>query len=208
MMNENDFLNSLKYKIVEGKSNKILLIMTGIEGSLSGYNGKYDLIANEMKEKFDVSTFVISLPFGTYEHIQGIFDFVIQKIDEYFAKRRISDYEIYAMGSSAGGTVILNNFGKNAKIMAISAINPVFSVNFHKIIENLQNSKIRKTIILGEKDMSMYDYQILSTIEDLDIVVIPDGDHYLSGEDNFKFFLDIPKNYLIDIQNNYKKSTQ
>lgn len=200
MMCENEFINRLRYKIFEANSNKMLLIMTGIEGSLSGYNGKYDLIASEMKEKYDISTFVLSLPFGSYEYMRQIFDFAIQKTDEYFAEKQIFDYEIYAMGSSAGGTIILNNFEKNAKIKAISAINPVFSVNFHKIIENLKKTKTRKTIILGEKDMSMYDYQILQTIKDLKVIVIPNGDHYLSGEDNFKFFLNIPKNYLIDIQ--------
>ena len=110
------FIDNLNYKIVEGSSNKILLIMTGIDGSLSGYCGKYDLIANEMKEKFDISTFVISLPFGTYDHMQEIFDFSIQKIDKYFAKKQIFDYEIYGMGSSAGGTVILNNFEKMQKL--------------------------------------------------------------------------------------------
>ena len=46
--------------------------------------------------------------------------------------------------------------------------------------------------------MSMYDYVLLQQIEDLELVVIPNGDHYLSGDDNFKFFLDIPKRYLIE----------
>ena len=45
--------------------------------------------------------------------------------------------------------------------------------------------------------MSIFEYQIIKQIEDLNVIVIPNGDHYLSGEDNFKFFLDIPKNYLV-----------
>ena len=203
-MKNNGFLESINYKLTVASSNKVLLIFTGIGGSVSGYKNKYEKIANNMKDNFNVSTLVITMPFGSWEHMKDIFDFAIEKADNLFNCRNEKDYEIYAMGSSAGGTNILTFFRNDTKIKAICAINPVFSVDFHKIIENLKKSKIRKTIILGENDMSLYDYVLLQQIEDIEIVVIPNGDHYLSGDDNFKFFLDIPKRYLVD--KNYIKN--
>lgn len=188
----------LDYKLTEAHSNKLLLIMTGIDGSLSGYNGKYDIIANDMKENFDISTLVVALPFGAWNYMEQIFNFSINKIEEYFNDKGIKDYEIFAMGSSAGGTNILLFMKKCPKISKICAINPVFSVNFDKILKNLKSNHIKKTIILGERDMSISDYQLLQKIEDVNTIVIPNGDHNLSGEDNFKFFLDIPKMFFID----------
>ena len=34
----------------------------------------------DLKDNFDISTLVVSLPFGTWEHMEEIFDFAITKI--------------------------------------------------------------------------------------------------------------------------------
>ena len=72
----NEFLENLDYKLTLASSNKILLFFTGLGGSVSGYQNKYEKIASDMKDNFEISTLVVSLPFGTWEHMEEIFDFL------------------------------------------------------------------------------------------------------------------------------------
>lgn len=204
-----NYLENIQYKFTQASSNKLLLVMTGIDGSLSGYKGKYDIIASDMKDNHDISTLIVALPYTAWEYMREIFDYSMDLIKTYFGKKNFEDYKIYAMGISAGGSNILSLFNEVPQIKSICVVNPVLTtyyqmrdnkavVDFRKIIKNLKIKNVRKTIILGELDMSRADYEILKEIKETNTIVIPNGDHNLSGEENFKYFLEIPGKYLID----------
>lgn len=197
-MKSNDFLNVIDYRLTEASSNKMLLVMTGIGGTVCGYKNKYSIIAKEMKEKYNISTLIIALSVNAWNYMKDIFNFAVQYIKKYYKKLNIDDYQIYAMGTSAGATNILNNMNECSNITKVCVVNPVFPINIDKTLENIKNCQIKKTIILGEYDISVADFKRLAEIKNVEIVLIPEGDHYLSGDKNFQFFLDIPKQYFIE----------
>ena len=168
----------IEYGIING-NNTILLIKTGSEGTIYGYNNKYLELAKYVRSKYGFTVIVSSNP-RTGINSNQLAD-AIEFIDEYFKDK----YEIYYMGVSNGG-LIGAWYGNNYSFKRMLLINPPLMINYHKTKEGLQsfnNDKV--SLIFGELDPSFKLVGLLDYINNdkVNYHIIKGEDHHLSNSD-------------------------
>ncbi|MCK9575158.1 MAG: S9 family peptidase [Clostridia bacterium] len=179
-------------KYLTSKESDVFLILTGLGGSTSGYSNKYETIAINTNKKFGLNVFVANTPHGSYEnHIQHL-NYIFNSIDREMQKQ---DYNVFVMGHSAGGTIMLWNLNLFPKVKRIIAVNPVLNINFHKIENSSKNftGEFIK-IIMGEKDGSCKFLPLLNKVINIETLVLKDIDHEFKG--NLEKFIELPVKYL------------
>ena len=180
----------IEYGLING-NNTILLIKTGSEGTIYGYNNKYLELAKYVSSKYSFTVIVSSNP-RTGINSNQLAD-AIEFIDEYFKDK----YEIYYMGISNGG-LIGAWYGNNYSFIRMLLINPPLMINYHKTKEGLQsfnNDKV--SLIFGELDPSFKLVGILDYINNdkVNYHIIKGEGHHLSNVD----YKDLVK-YLFGIE--------
>ncbi len=178
----------IEYGIFNGNKT-ILLIKTGSEGTIYGYNNKYLELAKYVSSKYGFTVIVSSNP-RTGINSNQLAD-AIELIDEYFKDK----YEIYYMGISNGG-LIGAWYGNYYSFKRMLLINPPLMINYHKTKEGLQsfnNDKV--SLIFGELDPSFKLVGLLDYINNdkVNYHIIKGEDHHLSNVD----YKDLVK-YLFD----------
>lgn len=172
----------IEYGIINGNNN-ILLIKTGREGSIYGYNNKYLELAKYISSKYGSTIIVASNPSTGINSNQ--LDNAIAFIDEYFKDKYIK-YEIYYIGISNGG-LIGAWYGYNySLIRRMLLINPPLMINYHRTKEGLQSFNNDKVILLfGELDPSYKLADLLDFINNdkVKYQIIKGEDHHLSNAD-------------------------
>ena len=168
----------IEYGIING-NNTILLIKTGSEGTIYGYNNKYLKLAKYVSSKYGFTVIVSSNP-RTGINSNQLAD-AIELIDEYFKDK----YEIYYMGISNGG-LIGAWYGNNYSFKRMLLINPPLMINYHKTKEGLQsfnNDKV--SLIFGELDPSFKLVGLLDYINNdkVNYHIIKGENHHLSNVD-------------------------
>lgn len=188
------FFDYDKMRIYPSNSNLGVLIFTGIGGSFDGYKGKYSIIAKNLVEKYGANVFIVSVE--GWNVFDVLFDNVMEMVNSYFQNLNILSYDIYAVGVSAGATLIVSKAYKFKSIKKVLSINPVIQVNFNQFIDGLERTFAKIFIVFGNKDPSFKFASLLSKYESdmVKIEIIKNVDHYFSQ--HFDVFVDLPEKYL------------
>lgn len=170
----------------------VLLILTGAGGTTKGFQNKYETIAKQVMNDYHFSVAVATTPLGSWlrldDNLQDIMNCLFENLGT-------KDFKVYVMGSSAGANIILSNAYHFPQIKKILAINPVLSMNLHKIDSGIKNFAGEKIdIIVGEKDPAFPWVEALPKNEILETTVLPNIDHVFNG--NLQTFIDLPKQFL------------
>ena len=165
-----------------GKSNNLLLVLTGIGGTTTGYNNKYEKLAKRVIGTQDFSVAVATTPSGSWQHTKENLDFIMNEVS-----KRYND-KIYAMGNSAGGNILLMHAYEFPQIEKVLAVNSVLNVNLFKIEKGINLFKGKTTIVCGEKDTSIKFYKMLKT--NANIVILQDIDHNFTN--HIEDFINLP----------------
>ena len=154
-----------------------LLILTGLGGSVRGYNDKYAKIARTVGERFNCSAVVCAIPQSCWEHPGQTFENALN-----CAYSRTDFKKLLIFGNSAGGTLALWYAYLYPQIAKVLAVNPVLNLNYHLLKEGLQNFCGEKMIICsGEKDGGAQWINFLQDKPNLLKKIISGADHNFSG---------------------------
>lgn len=147
------FFDYDKMRIYPSNSNLGVLIFTGIGGSFDGYKGKYSIIAKNLVEKYGANVFIVSVE--GWNVFDVLFDNVMEMVNSYFQNLNILSYDIYAVGVSAGATLIVSKAYKFKSIKKVLSINPVIQVNFINLLTDLSEHLLKYLLFLGIKTLHL-----------------------------------------------------
>lgn len=176
-----------------GKSSDCLLIFTGINGTIEGYEGKYQRIAEEVLSKTEYSVCRIALLSGAWNDLEGYLqkarDFLYEKSDG-------EEIDVIAMGCSAGANLLLCHGKDFPQIRRILAINPVLNVNIHRILKGIQSFPGEEIdVVVGKKDPSYPLVGLLPQDPKLKCAVLDEVDHAFRGQ--LETFMQLPWRFLL-----------
>lgn len=177
----------------KGKSSDCLLIFTGINGTIEGYEGKYQRIADEVLSKTEYSVCRIALLSGAWNDLEGYLqkarDFLYEKSDG-------EEIDVIAMGCSAGANLLLCHGSKFPQIRRILAINPVLNVNIHRILNGIRSFPGEEIdVVVGKKDPSYPLVGLLPQDPKLKCHALDDVDHEFRGQ--LETFAQLPWRFLL-----------
>ncbi len=176
----------IEYGIING-NNTIVLIKSGANGSLYGYNNKYLTIATRINKEYGYTVICSSNPMEGPNNLDSAF----KLIDDNY-----KDYIIYYMGFSNGGIKGIQNYNKYVKRLLL--INPPLMLNIDKTIKGIKDFKGDKiTFVFGTEDQSYKYVYLLQEINDnkTDIILVEGQDHLFSKNDTD--FIELPFKYLV-----------
>lgn len=171
----------------------VLLILTGIGGTTKGYLNKYQTIAENAVKNHGFSTCVATTPHGSWEHPEQNLRF----ITDYLAGKMKEGGKIYAMGSSAGASILLWYAHLYPKIVRVLAVNPVLNINLHRANDGIKNFAGEKIeIAVGENDASGFFCKMLKGSSRMNITRLSGVDHRFTDE--MPLFISLPDRFLFD----------
>ena len=100
----------------------VLLVLTGLGGSLSGYGEKYIKIAKRANTEYGFTTCVAAVTVEVWEDKESAFD-------EIFLRSCSAAPKVYIMGVSAGASLALWYAHKYKNVSKVLCINPVLNIN-------------------------------------------------------------------------------
>ncbi len=174
-----------------GNSDNLLLVLTGIGGTVKGYANKYVTLANNVTKTQDFSVAVATTPKGSWQHTKENLDFIMNFIKEKYKGK------IYTMGTSGGANIILMHAHKYPQIKKILAINPVLNINFYKIKNGINQFDGNITMICGENDLSSSFCKIIKN--NVKTFILKNIDHNFSN--HLEDFINLPFKYLFTNEN-------
>lgn len=183
----------VEYGIVNG-NNTILLIKTGQNGSIYGYENKYLNIAVNMNKKYGYTVICSSNPFKKTNPLDDAIDIV-----EEYCTNNFDDYEIYYMGFSNGARLGMTYGYKYPKITKFLLINSPIMYNWPESkfgINNLLDTQIFN-IVYGEYDQSYRYVDLLKPLlkSNVKLDILKDTDHEFRGKLNE--FIKLPEDYFV-----------
>ena len=198
-MNDVQIDCSIDVAIHHGRTNKILLIIPGVDGSVDGYQEKYKRIAQSANEKHGTSVVRISNPFITSYHWESN----VRQILEFIRlnQRKISPdnnepFDIRIMAHSAGASIVARIAWEYPDITNVLLINPAAKLGLDKIVYGLNNLNNQKaTILFGEHDPSQQYVELLGVLPNTTAEIIEGADHNFSG-DSFSIFMELADRHL------------
>lgn len=178
-------MSDIAIKVYEGNDN-CLLIVTGINATIDGYQNKYKTIANDVLSQYGYSVVIATLKKGALFKTKAIMTIIMNQLKE-------KNYQhMYAMGISAGANIIAIEAHHYKNIDKLLLINPVLTINIHHIKSGLTHFEGEKTLICGDQDPSYKYTNILNNY--INMIILENVDHYFT--DNLALFKTLPHKYL------------
>lgn len=185
----------IDYGIIVGDST-FILIKTGQNGSIYGYNNKYLELATTLNQKYGYTVVCSSNP--THIGTDALSD-AINFIQVYAQEKHFPNYKIFFMGHSNGAYMGAVFGYKYPAIKRMLLINYPIQVNMHKVKNSLKLFNGEQVVLIfGERDTSFryvpFLQQSLSSF--IKIHTIPAADHNFT--DMITEFQKLPEQYLLN----------
>lgn len=178
-------IGDANWGFLPNESEKLLLIKTGLGGSIYGYNGKYIRIAQHFHP---VGYNVLCCASPQKVDDQTSFEVAIDTASRLMGPR-FTDVSIDYMGISRGAYqgILYGNTVEQIKSMLL--INPPLTVNFSKQITALRNLDKSSTLVIGTRDASFRFWPWIVEIKNVNLKLIEaeGADHHFKGMDQ-EFF--------------------
>lgn len=186
---------SLEIGVHPARSDTVLLIIPGVDGSVNGFEDKYIRIAERIQNQYGVAVVRTANPFISSFHWES-------------NPRRILDYiavnagtitgseapRIKVMAHSAGASIVARIAREYDAITDLLLVNPAQKLDSDAIRSGLMAANARTIAVFGSKDPSISFAEQLK--EDGHMVHVVEGsDHYFSG-DHLENFINLPSEYL------------
>lgn len=152
-----DKVISEQYGIMKGNGN-LVFIKTGRGGAIYGYQNKYCIIANEIRDDFGCTVIVSANPENSECNL------VAELVEVSFPEGEFT--EIYFIGVSNGALVEAQQGYKCKKTKGMLLVNGPLMINWHKTkkgLEEFGGEKVR--LIYGSLDPSYRYIELLDLIE-------------------------------------------
>jgi len=187
---------SLDIALHPARSNTVLLIIPGVDGSVNGYEDKYIRIANQVQEKHGVAVVRISNPFISSYHWESnprrILDYIASNTSAITTNSKAP--RIKVMAHSAGASIIAKIAHEYDNISDILLVNPAEKLGGDVIQSGLKSCNARITAVFGSKDPSIAFAERLKA-DGHTVRVVEGSDHYFSGS-YLEDFIKLPSEHL------------
>lgn len=185
-----DMPMSIDLAVHPGTTDRMLLIMPGVDGSVDGYQGKYKTIAEQINQKYDTTVIRMSNPLNfAHDHTRNFYE-VMDYIEEHYDTTRL---KLDLVGHSLGGYVIGVLAYAYDFVDKILMINPAISLDREDFKSLYERDANLNHVLIGSNDPS---YKYRDEFAKYAQVHIVDGaDHYFSG-DYLNEFIEAPNKYL------------
>lgn len=169
---------------------RVLLVLTGLGGSLSGYGEKYIKIARRAVKEYGFTTSVAAVTEDVWADKESAFDEIISR-----ACRAAS--KVYIMGSSAGASLALWYAYKHKNVAKVLCINPVLNVNLLLTVKGMEEFKGEKMyIVSGDCDPSFGWSKMIKSTDNVEVRILENIDHLFTGKLNE--FINLPFELLFN----------
>ena len=100
------------------------------------------------------------------------------------------------MGTSAGGTMAVAKAYKYAQIQKVLSINPVIQINYNKLSDGIEKSKVDIQFVFGNQDPSAKFIPLITKTEkpNMKVDILENVDHQFTQ--SFDLFLALPEKYF------------
>lgn len=185
-----DMPMSIDLAVHPGTTDRMLLIMPGVDGSVDGYQGKYKTIAEQINQKYDTTVIRMSNPLNfAHDHTRNFYE-VMDYFEEHYDTTRL---KLDLVGHSLGGYVIGALAYAYDFVDKILMINPAISLDREDFKSLSERDANLNHVLIGSNDPS---YKYRDEFAKYAQVHIVDGaDHYFSG-DYLNEFIEAPNKYL------------
>ena len=183
----------MSYGFMPNNGNKLLLIKTGTDGSIYGYNNKYLQIST----CFSNCGYSI-LCCGSPSELNDMTSFQLAiTIAKELLGNQFQNIQISYLGISRGAYQGILYGDNVAEISELLLINSPLPFNFHKQTLSLKKAAKPHYVVFGTADPSYKFFHFLEQIDNaqLNLLAIPNADHHFSNHSDI--FLDLPRKILI-----------
>lgn len=181
----------IDYGIIYGAATKAILIKTGQNGNIYGYNNKYLEMANCLNKNYDITVVVSSNPYDCTDSLGQALELIREE------NRSVMD--VYFMGVS-NGAVLGARFGHlHSEIKRMLLINGPLMINWPQSKKGLEKFQGElATLIYGSLDPSYRYVGLIDLINNstrINKVIVDGADHNFRNMD--EYFQRLPDEYLL-----------
>lgn len=172
------------------RTNEVVLIVPGVDGSVDGYEDKYVKMADLITEHSGDTVVRISNPFISSFHwednVRKALEFIEAGQSEYFD---VKPKSIRIVGHSAGASVAAWLAHEYPKVKQLTLINMAEKLEADRIINSLESFNGSVCLVYGSEDPSIQFGRKLG--DNYKLTVVEGADHNFSG-DHTERFIKIP----------------
>lgn len=181
---------TLDVRVHKLQSDKVVIILPGVDGSVDGFENKYVRMADNITSKQRKAVVRLSNPFISYYHwednLREALAYVEENAQELFGTEEIS---IEIIGHSAGAAAAASLAWEYPAIKKLLLINTAAAVSPEKIVDGLRKYTNEAKVIFGSKDPSLPFAAMLP--EEIQVDIIEGADHHFTGE-HLETFITLP----------------
>lgn len=181
---------SIDYGILYGTEKRVVLIKTGQNGSIYGYNDKYLIMAKNINEKYGSTVVVSSNPYDCTDSLGQALEVISEEVSH--------NVEVYFMGMS-NGAILGARFGYlHPEIKRMLLINGPLMINWPQTKKGLErfNGEFA-TMVYGSLDPSYMYAEMVEFIDNsgkIRLVKCEGADHNFKNMD--EYFQRLPEEFL------------
>lgn len=181
------------------KSNTILLIVPGIDGSVDGYMNKYVTIAENIVTKHNAAVVRMPNPFIGSDFWQSNIRVVLQFIEDNAKDICGSNsFKLKIVAHSIGAYVVGELAWEYPFIDSVLLINPATGLDMQPFTKGLASFDGDPYVVIGSKDPAAERIDVFEDAElseKIYLITIDGADHHFSGE-HFNTFITLPSTVL------------
>lgn len=181
---------TLDVRVHKLQSDKVVVILPGVDGSVDGFENKYVRMADNITSKQRKAVVRLSNPFISYYHwednLREALAYVEENAQQLFGTEEIS---IEIIGHSAGAAAAASLAWEYPAIKKLLLINTAPAVGPERIVDGLSKYSNEVQFVFGSEDPAIKFTETLP--DDAKINVIEGADHYFSGE-HLETFIALP----------------
>ncbi len=173
----------INYGILYGTGKKIVFIKSGAGGRIRGKHNKYLKIAYRLRERLSATVICADNPDFEPEDIPLHEKADIKMISSVAKERKLTDYELYFIGTSDGGYHNIRLAKEFPQTVKLLGINPSMN-SLQDLAENLcAIGRVEKILVYGSEDECFNEVSGLRELhcDNLRLITVPGADHSFTG---------------------------
>lgn len=171
-------------------TNKLFIIIPGVDGSHIGYKNKYVTMANNIIQKYKISVLRTSNPYISGVHWDVNFENLMQHVSDKYNHYN----EICIFGFSAGASIAVKHAWKYKKIKKLCLVSMAKELQPQNIIDGLKNFDGVVHIHFGKNDPNhsfLEENKVFLNSRAYKYFLYEECDHFFSGK-HLDRFLALP----------------
>ncbi len=167
-------------RVHPAKSDKIVIIIGGVDASVDGYKDKYAKMAQRITEKQGKAAVRFSNDFISSFHWEENLRHALKYVDEHAVPiTGMASPEVEIVAHSAGASVALWLAHEYPQVTKMLLINTAAELGLNKILRGLARYKNKALLVFGSLDNSLSKFQ--TVVPNHPLIIIEGANHQFSS---------------------------